>query len=61
MDEEEKLMDIEPEFKSTSKSYKYFYRGQYVAPDPEDIKATLKARKTKLQPYEAALKKFQYK
>lgn len=26
-DEEQKLMTFEPDFKSTSKNYKYFYRG----------------------------------
>ena len=29
---------FQPSFKATSKSYKYFFRGQYgVVPDPEDI------------------------
>lgn len=58
VDEEEKLMQLETNFVSTSKNYRYFYRGQYIAPDPEDLQATLKQRKAKLQPYEAALKKF---
>ena len=57
-DEEEKLMTMMPNYKSTSKSYKYFYRGQYVMPDSEDLLATLKQRKVKLQPYENFLKKF---
>lgn len=39
IDEEQKymLMALQPTFKSTSKNYKYFYRGQYVDPDADDI------------------------
>jgi hypothetical protein len=42
VDDEQKLMMMMPNYKSTSKSYKYFYRGQYVMPDAEDLLATLK-------------------
>ena len=32
------LAAFQPKFKSTSKNYKYFYRGQYnVMPDADDI------------------------
>uniref|UniRef100_A0A7S3IDX3 U3 small nucleolar RNA-associated protein 15 C-terminal domain-containing protein n=1 Tax=Strombidium inclinatum TaxID=197538 RepID=A0A7S3IDX3_9SPIT len=50
------------EFQSTSKNYKYFYRGQYgVMPDPDDIVQGMKGKKVKLQKFEVALRKFQYK
>ena len=39
VDEEEKMLKMfEPTMVSTSKNYKYFYRGQYeVKPDPADL------------------------
>ena len=47
---------------STSKNYKYFYRGQYVVTaDPDDIQAPQKTKKKKLQNYEQKLKRFEYK
>jgi hypothetical protein len=47
---------------STSKNYKYFYRGQYVVTaDPDDIQAPQKTKKKKLQSYEQKLKRFEYK
>lgn len=50
VDEEEKIMKMfEPTFNSTSKNYKYFYRGQYVVtPDASDITTAHKAKKRKL-------------
>lgn len=34
---------FQPKFKSTSKNYKYFYRGQYnVVPDVDDIIQSMK-------------------
>jgi hypothetical protein len=44
IDEEQKLFDeiLKPTYKSSSKNYKYFYRGQYVAPDPQDLLSSLK-------------------
>eukprot|EP00347_Sterkiella_histriomuscorum_P009274 403341835 len=61
-DEEEKLMkSFQPSFQSKSKNYKYFYRGQYVTPSLDDMIASQKQRKVKLQQYETHLKKFQYK
>lgn len=46
-DEMKMIMDaFKPSFKSTSKSYKYFYRGQYgIMPDPEDIIAGMNSKK----------------
>ena len=55
------MMALQPTFKSTSKNYKYFYRGQYVAPDADDIIQAIKQRKVRLQPYENALKNFKYR
>ena len=53
------LNAFKPNFKSTSKSYKYFYRGQYsVMPAPEDIISGMTQTKSKLQKYEQSLKKF---
>ena len=48
--DEQKLFDqFEPKMISTSKNYKYFFRGQYqVTADPEDIKAPNQKRKRKL-------------
>ena len=38
---------------STSKNYKYFYRGQYVVKaDPDDIISGELSKKRKLQPFE---------
>jgi hypothetical protein len=42
------LAALQPTFKSTSKNYKYFYRGQYVAPDTDDLVQAIKQRKIKL-------------
>jgi len=49
-DEMKMIMNaFQPKFKSTSKSYKYFYRGQYsVMPEPEDIISGMVAKKQKL-------------
>ena len=57
------IMDsFQPNFKSKAKNYKYFFRGQYgVVPDSEDIIAGMTTKKQKLQPFEKALKQFQYK
>lgn len=53
---------FQPSYKSKSKNYKYFYRGQYsVMPDADDIIQGMKDKKQKLQRYEESLKKFQYK
>ena len=53
---------LEPTIISTSKNYKYFFRGQYVVQaDPDDIRATDMTKKRKLQPYEQKLKRFEYK
>ena len=52
---------FQPNFKSTSKSYKYFYRGQYgVMPEAEDIISGMKSKKQHLQKFEQSLKQFQY-
>jgi len=49
-------------YKSQSKNYKYFYRGQYgVMPDTEDLVQGMKSKRVKLQSYEKYLKNFQYK
>ena len=63
VDEEQKLMNaFEPQMISSSKNYKYFYRGQYVVrADPDDITSTELGKKKKLQPFEQKLKKFQYR
>ena len=53
--DEQRMFDMfEPKMISTSKNYKYFYRGQYlVTADPDDIKAPASKRKRgKLQAYE---------
>ena len=52
--EEQKMMDqFEPKMISTSKNYKYFFRGQYVVTaDAEDISAPSQKKKRKLQVYE---------
>ena len=57
------IMDaFNPKYVSTSKNYKYFYRGQYnVMPDSDDIITQARARKQKLQKYETSLRNFQYK
>ena len=62
-DEMKMIMNaFQPQFKSTSKNYKYFYRGQYaVMPDTTDIVQSMKTRKQKLQKFEHSLKQFQYK
>ena len=53
---------LEPEIISTSKNYKYFFRGQYVVQaDPDDIRSTELSKKRRLQPYEHRLKQFEYK
>ena len=53
------LSAFQPQFKSTSKNYKYFYRGQYsVMPDVDDIVQSMKTRKVKMQKFEHSLKKF---
>lgn len=54
VDAEQKLFDsFEPKLISTSKNYKYFFRGQYVVQaDPDDIRATEMSKKRRLQPYE---------
>lgn len=60
--EEQIFKSLEPTMKSTSKNYKYFFRGQYqVTPEIGDLIAEQKAKKIKLQPYEKALKEFKYK
>ena len=61
--EEQKMFDaFEPKMISTSKNYKYFYRGQYlVTPDAEDIQAPAQRKKKKLQAYEQRLKRFEYR
>lgn len=41
-DEEEKLLSFEPVYKATSKNYRYFYRGQYIQPEKEDLIASYK-------------------
>ena len=47
---------------STSKNYKYFFRGQYVVTaDADDIQAPTQKRRRKLQAYEQHLKKFEYR
>ena len=63
VDEEQKIFDaLEPELISTSKNYKYFFRGQYVVrADPDDIQTTEMTKKRRLQPYEQKLKRFEYK
>ena len=63
VDEEQKIFDaFEPQLISTSKNYKYFFRGQYVVQaDPDDIRTTELTKKRKLQPYEQKLKQFEYK
>ena len=64
IDDEMKMVlnAFQPEFKQTSKNYKYFYRGQYsVMPDLEDVVQSMKQRKVKMQKFEGSLKKFQYK
>ena len=50
VDEEQKLMNaFEPQMISTSKNYKYFYRGQYIVrADPDDITSTELSKKKKL-------------
>ena len=62
VDEEQELFSriLQPTMKATSKNYKYFFRGQYVTPSIDDLIAEQKQRKAKLQPFEVALKKFQY-
>lgn len=62
-DAEAKMMaQFEPKFNKTSKDYKYFNRGQYqVKADQEDLQALKDKRANKLQPYEQALRKFEYK
>lgn len=43
------LAAFQPNFKSTSKNYKYFYRGQYnVMPDTDDIVQSMTNKKIKL-------------
>jgi hypothetical protein len=38
---------------STSKNYKYFFRGQYlITADPDDIQAPKLKKKRKMQAYE---------
>lgn len=65
MTEEQKLIKsaMVSSFVSKAKNYKYFYRGQYSAilPEEGDVKSALKQRKQKLQPFELALKQFQYR
>jgi len=63
MDPEQRLLaQFEPKLVSTSKNYKYFYRGQYaVTPDAQDLQAAIKQRGNKLQAYEQSLKRFEYK
>lgn len=47
---------------STSKNYKYFFRGQYlVTADPDDIQPPQQRKKRKLQAYEQKFKQFEYK
>lgn len=57
------MMDqFEPKMISTSKNYKYFFRGQYVVTaDAEDISAPSQKKKRKLQVYEQHLKRFEYR
>ena len=45
----------------TSKSYKYFYRGQYVKEEETDDIISKSRKKVNLQKFEKYLKKFQYK
>ena len=61
--EEQKLFDqFEPTMISTSKNYKYFFRGQYMlTADPEDVQAPSQKRRRKLQAYEQHLKQFEYR
>ena len=61
--QEQRMFDqFEPKMISTSKNYKYFFRGQYVVTaDPEDIQAPSQKKKRKLQAYEQCLKRFEYK
>ena len=65
--DEQRLFDqFEPKMISTSKNYKYFYRGQYlVTADPDDIQAPMtgnkRRKRVKLQAYEQHLKRFEYR
>lgn len=64
IDDEMKMVlnAFQPQFKQTSKNYKYFYRGQYsVMPELDDVVQSMKQRKVKMQKFEGSLKKFQYK
>jgi hypothetical protein len=48
LDDEAKMImkAFTPSFKSTSKNYKYFYRGQYdVVPESQDIIKGMKSKK----------------
>lgn len=60
---EDKMYDaFEPKMISTSKNYKYFFRGQYVVTaEPEDVRVPTQRRKKKLQAFEQHLKKFEYR
>ena len=51
---EDKMYDaFEPKMISTSKNYKYFFRGQYVVTaEPEDVRVPTQRRKKKLQAFE---------
>ena len=43
------LAAFQPEIKSTSKNYKYFYRGQYsVMPELDDVVQSMNTRKVKI-------------
>ena len=48
IDDEMKMVlnAFQPQFKSTSKNYKYFYRGQYsVMPELDDVVQSMNSRK----------------
>jgi U3 small nucleolar RNA-associated protein 15 len=62
MTDEQKMLQFEPVMISTSKNYKYFFRGQYlVTADPDDIQAPTLKKKRRMQAYEQKLKLFEYK
>lgn len=60
---EQRIFDsFQPQMISTSKNYKYFFRGQYVVTaDTDDICAPQQKRRRKLQSFEQHLKLFEYK
>jgi len=60
-DLEEKMYKLEQNLQSTSKPYKYFFRGQYVKPSAEDITLSEPSKKVKLSQFDKHLKAFEYK